>query len=222
MKEQQLVRLSMIDQKRKVRITAQLVEKDTNPKLEGDITKAKTSLADVILQGKGDSKLVKKINGLEKELVEWIANHSAPDSIDVTEVASKVSDYVLDKIKFDSDEANPIKDQIIPFVGQVMSTSMVKVAGLQMAHFLLVSDLVRQTMMFNMTVSFMTYKFLQNHNYQITTSEEPVSDEEISDLKRINKEQEQAALAAILGVSVDDYKKDHGGGSDDSEPTTTH
>ena len=175
MKEQQLVRLSMIDAKRKVKIIASLVEKDNNPKLEKAITDAKVKLADVVLNGGGDDDTVKKINQLEKELEEWVANRSTPDVIDVTEVSAKVSEYVIDKLKIDSDEPNAVRDQVAPFVAAVMSMSMVKIAGLDMAHFLLVSDLVRQTMIFNMTVAFLTYKFLQTHNYQITTEEEPVS-----------------------------------------------
>jgi len=217
MKEQQLVRLSMIDAKRKVKIIASLVEKDNNPKLEKAITDAKVKLADVVLNGGGDDDTVKKINQLEKELEEWVANRSTPDVIDVTEVSAKVSEYVIDKLKIDSDEPNAVRDQVAPFVAAVMSMSMVKIAGLDMAHFLLVSDLVRQTMIFNMTVAFLTYKFLQTHNYQITTEEEPVSAQEIADLRRMNKEQEVAALAAIMGVPLDEFKKTYGGSGEGGE-----
>jgi hypothetical protein len=180
-KEQEVIRLAMIDQKRKVKIEAQLVEKDTK-------------------EGK------------------------EPDTIDVTEVASRVSEYVMDKLK--SEEPNAIRDQMVPFISQIMSTSIVKICGLELAHFMLVSDLIKQAMIFNMAVAFLTFKFLQNNNYKIVTGEEPVSDAEIADYKRMSKENETAALAAIMGMSVPEFresmaelratnkKSNQGGGSD--------
>jgi hypothetical protein len=161
-KEQEVVRLAMIDQKRKVKIEAQLIEKN-------------------------------------------VKDGKEPDVIDVNEVAGKVAEYVMDKLK--SDESNAIRDQIVPFISQVMSKSIVKICGIELAHFMLVSDLIKQAMIFNMAVAFLTFKFLQNNNYKIVTKEDPISDAEIADYKRMSKENETAALAAIMGLSVEEFRE---------------
>jgi hypothetical protein len=161
-KEQEVVRLAMIDQDRKVRIEALLIEKNT-------------------------------------------PDGEEPDTITVDHVAGSVSDYVADKLT--SKESNVVRNQIVPFVSQIMSKSIVKACGLHLAHFMLVSDLIKSAMIFNMTVAFLTFKFLQNNNYKIITKEEPVTDQEIADYKRMSKENETAALAAIMGLSVEEFRE---------------
>lgn len=161
MKEQEVVRLAMIDQNRKVRIEALLIKKDT-------------------------------------------PDGEEPDTIQVDQVAGSVSDYVADKLK--SKESNVVRDQIYPFISQIMSKSIVKACGIELAHFMLVSDLIKGSMIFNMTVAFLTFKFLQNNEYKIITKEEPVTDQEIADYKRMSKENETAALAAIMGISVEEFR----------------
>lgn len=226
MKEQEVVRLSMIDQKRKVRIEAQLVEKGGNPELEKELDDAKIKLANAIMDGQNASDLMARVKEAQDQLDKWSKDHTTIDSIDVTEIAGKVSDYVADKLQ--SDDINVVRDQIYPFVSQIMSKSMVKIVGLDTAHFMLVSDLIRSSMIYNMTVAFLVYKFLQNNNYKITTSEEPISDQEIADYKRMSKENELAALAAIMGVSVEEFQeavaqgKGISNSSGDKGPETTH
>lgn len=205
MKEQEVVRLAMIDQKRKVRIEAQLQEKDINPKLEEKLTNAKIAFADATMAGTGNVDLREEVEKCQKELDEWQANRGTPDTVDVSEVAQKVSDYVADKLT--GDDINVIRDQIYPFVSQVMSQSIVKGCGLDLAHFMLVSDLIKGAMIFNMAVAFLTFRFLKNNNYKIITNEEPISEQEIADYKRMSKENETAALAAIMGFSVDEFKE---------------
>lgn len=161
MKEQEVVRLAMIDQKRKVRIEALLIKKDS-------------------------------------------PDGEEPDKLKVDQVAQSISDYVADKVK--TEESNVVRDQIVPFISQIMSRSMVKACGLELAHFMLVSDLIKSAMIFNMTVAFLTYKFLNNNDYRIITKEDPVTDQEIADYKRMSKENETAALAAIMGLSVEEFR----------------
>lgn len=209
LEKEQAITLSMIDKVRKCKVDADLyisAQKILEREIEGLYTKlGKNALTQS--DANSDEAIAEEIEEKEAELKQITSEDDEADKTDLRETARQLAQYLIDAAKAGETQQtqdNPIVQQIMPLMSSVAGETLVTLLGPQLAAYLLVSNVTRNAIIFSMTAGFLLFKLMSKHGMKITTTETPMTDQEIENIMQAAKAQEEMALKAISqGLGLD-------------------
>jgi len=122
------------------------------------------------------------------------------DEIDITETLSSLTKFTKEKMK-GSD--NQVVNQILPLVSQVLSDTLVDIAGPEAALFFLTDETIKMTLVYSMVTIVLFMKFLDQNNFNAVFLETPISKEKVKEIIEMNAASNILTKAAFLGQGDD-------------------
>jgi len=117
----------------------------------------------------------------------------------VAEIVGNLVNYIRKEIE---KEKSAVVNQVYPIMTQMMYPILLSIGNEAYANLLLNGELIKNTILDSMTVSFLLLKYLQQKELLIVTTTEKLMDSEIQIIKNHSEEVSQASpLTQLLGVS---------------------
>lgn len=148
----------------------------------------------------------------EKELVEMVLlnkdrkvrikvelKDTHGESVPLKKVVTDLLEYVDDKFK-EGQEENPFVSQIYPLLANMLATTLGKALHPNLAAAVLTNNLVKDSFMMTMSLSFLLLQYIKQNGYSIHSTEEPLTDEQIESWNTRALISSVAGKAAMLGI----------------------
>lgn len=122
------------------------------------------------------------------------------NEVSIQETIEKLSEWVKNNVT--SEEENSCQKQIFPLMSQAVLFSVNKIVGSDYVSAFLGQQATRNTLIYMMTIGFYFLKWMQKNEVKVFTSEEPIADEEINSLNRINNICSVISSLSVLGYNA--------------------
>ena len=129
-------------------------------------------------------------------------------TVELQEVIDKVMGYMDDKLDREKGGENAIANQILPLMSSLVGYSLPKLAGTDMAAALLCHQGLRHVITVLPMLSFLLLKFIQKHGLKIYTMEEPLDDEKLEQIMRLDGASSAINMAAMMGIDPKELMKE--------------
>lgn len=122
------------------------------------------------------------------------------DEVSIAEVSEKITEWIVDQMKTGEDRT--AVNKVIPLVSNVTALSMSRLVGESNMPLFLSSNLMRHVIVTMTCTGFYLLKFMQQNKLKLYHTEEPVSQEEIEQMERIDDAGSALTKAAFFGMDL--------------------
>ncbi len=128
------------------------------------------------------------------------------NSIDLKETTETILQWISDKMKKEAGLTKTLTE-IFPLAAQLLAGGIEKSAGYHNALFILSNQTIRYTVLQQMMLMHYFEKFIAKNNLKILSMSEPITEEDIQQLLRVDKANSVTAMSSMMGINPKDAVK---------------
>lgn len=135
------------------------------------------------------------LNKKRKVRIKVELRDEANEVVPLKKICTELLGYVNEKFE-DEDMNNNFVTQVYPLLANMLSTSLAGSLDANLAAAVLTNNLIKDSFMMTMSLSFLLLQYIKQNNLSINTIEEPLSDEQIEQWDT------RALISAIAGKAT--------------------